>query len=363
MSHPNSPLLSVQGVELCFGPQRVLTQVDLTVHAGELVALIGPSGCGKSTLLRAIAGLQDPDAGSISFLNRQLFSSNGSIPPEKRAIGLVFQDGAVFPHLSVLDNLTFGLRGLSSSERGTRGKTVARLLGIEELLQRSPHQLSGGQLQRVALGRALAPEPALLLLDEPFAHLDVVLRDQLRRELFDTLRALQIPTLLVTHDRDEAALADRVYLMDSGQIVQTASPLTLRDKPTNSFAATFFAGSSLLSGHVRGATFEAGRWRFPAGNALDDGARQLVVLPDSIEAVAPGDGDLQGFLVRREQRGGLPLALVAESSLTAAEGADDLDRSQPGRSPQCWVLATDSSPSAAGAPVGLQFRRTHFHCF
>ncbi|MGQ9558711.1 MAG: ABC transporter ATP-binding protein [Desulfurispora sp.] len=188
----------------------VLEGFELTVEAGEIVALVGPSGCGKSTVLRLLAGLERPRRGRISIGGRLMVGDGIFVPPERRGVGMVFQDFALFPHLTVEKNIAYGINRLPRAERRERLKALLALTGLAELVHRYPHQLSGGQQQRVALARALAPGPAVLLLDEPFSSLDAHLRDRLRGEVRRIIRAAGTTALFVTHDRqDVEALADR----------------------------------------------------------------------------------------------------------------------------------------------------------
>ena len=203
--------LALRGITHRYGDEGVVEDFDLELGHSEVIALLGDSGCGKTTVLRIIAGLISPDAGRILLDGEDITQT----PSEKRHIGLVFQDYALFPHMTVLKNLTYGLHELPRSERKTRAAEVAELVHIGELLSRYPHQLSGGQQQRVALARALAPRPALRLLDEPFSNLDAELRQLLRLELREVLKASKTPAILVTHDAEDAAVvADRILKME-----------------------------------------------------------------------------------------------------------------------------------------------------
>lgn len=236
---------AVQVLQLCrtLGDKVVLDHVDLSVAPGELVTLVGPSGCGKTTLLRAIAGLESLDSGNVMLAGRDVTN----VPPEKRRVGLVFQDNALFGHLRVGANIAFGLRHLSRRERAARVREMLRLVKLEDMSRRWPHQLSGGEQQRVALARALAPEPDVVLLDEPFGALDEVLREELGWEVKSILAERNTAAILVTHDRHEAiTLGDRVAVMDEGRILQCASPREAYDRPASRFVADFLAVSSYL---------------------------------------------------------------------------------------------------------------------
>ena len=215
--------LEIDAVSVDYGGPEVLSDVSLSVTPGEIIALLGPSGCGKTTLLRAIAGLERPTAGSISLGNRLVTGPGEFVPPERRRIGMVFQDWALFPHLDVARNVGYGLpRGDLSTERVS--KTLS-LVGLDNVADRMPGTLSGGQQQRVALARALAPRPTVLLLDEPFSNLDSSLRSQVRTEIHHLLVELGVTTVFVTHDQDEAfVLGDRVAVLHDGRLAQVGSP-------------------------------------------------------------------------------------------------------------------------------------------
>jgi iron(III) transport system ATP-binding protein len=220
----------------------VVDGVDLTVHGAELVVLVGPSGCGKSTLLRAIAGLEDADG-------RVLLEGNdvSTLPAERRRIGLVFQDHALFPHLRVEQNLTFGVRHLARRERTALVDELLELVRLPGMGKRYPHELSGGEQQRIALARALAPEPPVVLLDEPFASLDASLRDSLRTDVVAALHERRTSAILVTHDRDEALMmGDRVAVMGSGRILQIGRPEQIYDEPVDRFVAGFLGEVAFL---------------------------------------------------------------------------------------------------------------------
>ncbi|MGD9734135.1 MAG: ABC transporter ATP-binding protein [Solirubrobacterales bacterium] len=242
--------LSVSALSKSFGGATVLTGLELEVPAGSVTAVLGPSGCGKTTLLRLIAGFERADGGSIHLGERVLCEAGVHLAPEKRRIGFVPQEGALFPHLDVAANVGFGL---SRAERrgGGRVEEVLELVGLHGLAKRLPHQLSGGQQQRVALARALAPKPSLVLLDEPFDSLDAGLRAQVRTEVRSALGKAGATALLVTHDQEEAlSLADLVAVMRGGQIVQVADPRTLYCDPVDEEVARFLGEAVLLAGEL-----------------------------------------------------------------------------------------------------------------
>lgn len=238
-----TPALSVTGAQRVIGDRTIVDDVGFDVADGELVALIGPSGCGKSTLLRLVAGLEPDGSAEVAVHG----SSVGQLPPEKRGIGLVFQDHALFPHLSVERNIAFGLRHLDRRQRAERVGALLEMVRLPGVQEKFPHQLSGGEQQRIALARALAPGPGVVLLDEPFANLDESLRDELRTDVIAALRADETAALLVTHDRDEAlALGDRVAVMREGRIVQIDRPDRVYEQPADRFVATFVGEAALF---------------------------------------------------------------------------------------------------------------------
>jgi len=235
--------------------------VSLRVEAGEIVGLVGGSGAGKSTLLRLIAGLETPSAGTILIGGRVVCDGSRSVPPERRGVGLVFQDYALFPHLTVEDNVGFGLHRLPRRRRQERVREVLELVGLTDLAHRYPHQLSGGQQQRAALARALAPEPAVLLLDEPFSNLDALLKPALRDELGRILRSAGTTTLVVVHDQEDVvSLADRVAILREGDLWQIGAPRDVFAAPRDDYVARLFGATNFVR-----AVVENGTLRTPLG--------------------------------------------------------------------------------------------------
>lgn len=242
-----------------------VSNLTLKLHQGELLGLLGPSGCGKTTLLRLIAGFEQPDAGSIELAERIVAGVNQWLPPEQRDIGMVFQDYALFPHLTVAENVAFGLKHQQrkAAERYTSKQIkhlttdAIALVGLTGLDRRYPHQLSGGQQQRVALARALAPRPALVLLDEPLSNLDVQVRLRLRQEVRDILKATGTSGIFVTHDQEEAlSISDRVAVMQSGHLEQFGTPEAIYQEPTSRFVAEFVTQANFLPATRNGQVWE-----------------------------------------------------------------------------------------------------------
>lgn len=246
--------LTVKDVTIRYGDNEVISQLSLKLEAGEIGCLLGASGCGKSTLLRAISGFGDLAEGRILLGDRLLSESGFTMPAEQRKVGLVFQDVALFPHLTVGQNIAFGITELSRAERKARVKELLAAVGLSGYEKRYPNSLSGGQQQRIALARALAPRPDLLLLDEPFSGLDTMLRDSLLTEVRNILVEQQITALFVTHDQMEAfTLADKVALMNNGAIEQLASPYDMYHKPSSRYVADFIGKGYFIPAEVLGA--------------------------------------------------------------------------------------------------------------
>ncbi len=244
-------VLEVIGLTHRYGDKPVLDGVSFALAEGEIGCLLGPSGCGKTTVLRLIAGFDAPSTGEILLAGRTVSRPGEVLPPERRAIGMVFQDYALFPHLTISQNIAFGLGALDRNARQQRVREMLETVGLAGRDKAYPHELSGGQQQRVALARALAPHPRLLLLDEPFSNLDVDLREKLALEVRDILKREGITALMVTHDQHESfAMADVVGVMHQGQIQQWDTPYQLYHQPVNRFVADFVGQGVLLEGEV-----------------------------------------------------------------------------------------------------------------
>jgi iron(III) transport system ATP-binding protein len=292
-------MIRLAGVKKRFGATIAVDEATLCVERGEVVALLGPSGCGKTTLLRLIAGFERPDAGTVEVAGRKVAGAGTWIPPEQRRVGMVFQDYALFPHLTVAENIGFGL------QRRIRGGRVAELLsvvGLDDLGRRYPHELSGGQQQRVALARALAPSPELVLLDEPWSNVDPFLRETLRAEVSEIIRPLGVTVLLVTHDREEAfSIADRIALMRDGAVVQEGTSEEIYFSPVSRWAAEFVGAANVLTGRVVDGHVETSVGAFPANGASVLEAAQVLVRPELLELEPDPAGAAQ--VVGREFRG------------------------------------------------------------
>ena len=232
--------LDIDKLTAGYGDLQVLDQVSLSLQPGEIGCLLGPSGCGKTRVLRVIAGFEKAWAGRVAIDNLEVSSSQYNLAPEKRNIGMVFQDFALFPHLRVEDNIRFGLKGMHKGEQQARISEMLAMVGMPAYAQAYPHQLSGGQQQRIAVARALAPRPGILLLDEPFSNMDVELREQLAREVRNILQQENTTAILVTHDQDEAfAMADQICVINEGRILQQGTGYELYHQPASRFVADF----------------------------------------------------------------------------------------------------------------------------
>lgn len=271
----------------------MLCDLHLAVANGALLAVLGPSGCGKTTLLRIIAGFEHPTAGTVVVGGREVANARMSVPPERRRIGIVPQEGALFPHLSVADNVGFGLRHPRTSSRTVRAQRVENLLelvGLVGLGGRMPHELSGGQQQRVALARALAPEPAVVLLDEPFNGLDRALRAAVRDEVVAALRSAGATAVLVTHDQEEAlSVADSVAVVSGGQIVQVGSPVTVYREPVSLAVATFVGHAIVVPAVATAATAECALGRVRLRDWAPAGPGHVVVRPEQVTLGPQGE--------------------------------------------------------------------------
>jgi iron(III) transport system ATP-binding protein len=287
--------LTTRGLVKRYGSVTALDGVDLDVEDGAILAVLGPSGCGKTTLLRLIAGFLTPDAGTVSIDGAVVADKHRSVPTRRRDIGLVPQEGALFPHLDVAANIAFGL---SRHERS--GPRITELMDLLELprdlAHRRPAELSGGQQQRVAVARALAPNPRVLLLDEPFSSLDAALRSSTGRSVVNAIRASKATAVLVTHDQDEAlSLADQVGVMDHGRLIQADTPNTVYAQPASPFVASFVGDGSLLTARLRreaGTTIAACTFgEVPLANEVDGDTAVVFIRPEQVIVRPDPEGD------------------------------------------------------------------------
>jgi iron(III) transport system ATP-binding protein len=291
-------MIRLEGVTKRFGDVVAVDRASLCVDRGEVVALLGPSGCGKTTLLRLVAGFERPDEGTVSVAGTPVAGPGRWVPPERRRVGMVFQDYALFPHLTVAENVGFGLpRGV----RRARAQELLEVVGLDGLDRRYPHELSGGQQQRVALARALAPSPDLVLLDEPWSNVDPFLRGSLRAEVADIIRPLGVTVVLVTHDREEAfSLADRIAVMRAGTVVQEGTSEELYYAPSSRWVAEFVGAANVLprekARRLLRSAFEATPATAPNGHDVD-----VLIRPELLELAPDPEGPAQ--VVAREFRG------------------------------------------------------------
>ncbi|KAA0972091.1 ABC transporter ATP-binding protein [Aureimonas fodinaquatilis] len=306
--------LEIRNLSRKIGSQQILSNIGLDLAAGELLCLVGQSGCGKSTLLRLIAGVDTPDAGVIQLGERVVAGPSAFVEPEQRGVGLMFQDYALFPHMTVAQNVAFGLRGRPRAAiRQKVEETLARL-DIGHFATRYPHMLSGGEQQRVALARAIAPGPGILLMDEPFSNLDSRLRETVRAETIGLLRQLGTTTILVTHDPQEALMfADRVALMREGRIVQTGTGRQLYNQPQDPFVARFFSDFNEMRGVCRSGHVPTPFGLVPAGDSAREGDEMLVLIRPGALQPNPQGRSGQAQIVHRQFCGDVEqLALKVE---------------------------------------------------
>ena len=278
-----APRLEIRNIVKSFGGRRVVDDVSLNVMPGQVTCLLGPSGCGKSTTLRIIAGVEMQDTGTIHVDGKLVCDTITRIPPEGRSIGLMFQDFALFPHLSVAENVGFGLAG-GARKNGTRIGELLEKVGMSRYVNAYPHELSGGEQQRVALARALAPRPKIMLMDEPFSGLDDRLRDDIRDETLTVLKEEGAGVLLVTHEPEEAMrMADEIALMCDGKIVQRGAPYHIYNAPVDKAAAGFFSDINVIRGKVQGALTDTPFGQFLAPGVPDGTDVDIVIRPQHLK--------------------------------------------------------------------------------
>ncbi len=286
--------VELQNVSRFFGGVRAAAGLTFSIDEGEFFSLIGPSGCGKTTTLRLIAGLDRPDGGIITIGRKVMAGDSFWVPPESRGVGIVFQDYALFPHMTVYQNVAFGLKGLAREEVRARVEEILAVAGLKGLEKRYPHELSGGQCQRVALARSLAPRPGVILLDEPFSNLDAGLRDDLRDETKRILKETGATSILVTHDQEEAfCLSDRVGVLNNGSLEQVGTPAEIYHRPGSRFVADFVGKADFLAGVVDGGTVVTGVGVFPLDRKQLPAVKDvdLMIRPDDVDFTVDSGGN------------------------------------------------------------------------
>jgi iron(III) transport system ATP-binding protein len=332
--------LECKGLSKTYGDVPAVVSFDLQVRRGQVLALLGPSGCGKTTALRLISGFDLPNGGEIFVGGEQVLGHGCNVPPEKRRVGIVFQEGVLFPHLNVSQNIGYGLADRKGRQR--RVEEMLELVGLAGMERRMPHELSGGQQQRVALARALAPSPEVLLLDEPFSNLDPGLREQVRRDVLKILRQGDITAVFVTHDQEEALfVGDSVAVMNEGRVEQVGPPESIFHCPDTRFVAHFIGTADFIPAWRQGDSLvsEVGCVPFPICEERD-GRLEVLVRPDCLD-LRPGEAG-PGIIEEREFRGAFYLYRVGLPS---------------GRSVRC--LLSHVQEYAKGTPVDVALRAGH----
>lgn len=298
------PVLEVVKLARRLGPGFALGPIDLAIEPKQIVCLVGHSGCGKSTLLRLIAGIEQPDSGTVHLDGRELAGSGVFVEPETRNIGFVFQDYALFPHLTIGQNIMFGLRKWPGEEARARVAMLLELTALSAMADRYPHMLSGGEQQRAALARALAPQPSVVLMDEPFSNLDHDLRERVRHDTIALLRRTGTTAIIVTHDPEEAlSTGDRVVLMRSGRIVQSGAGRDLHDRPADRYAAEFFSVFNRIPGTYRNGQLHTALGVFPCRLDLAEDSPALAFIRPQAVCPCLAENALSGSVRSRSFRG------------------------------------------------------------
>jgi len=345
-----SALLDIQAITCRYDDKVIFSDLSFQVAAGSIACLLGPSGCGKTTALRAIAGFEPVYSGTITLDGRILGSTRVSLPPEQREVGMVFQDYALFPHLTVAANIGFGLHKLSRDARKRKTGELLELIRLQGSAEAYPHQLSGGQQQRVALARALAPQPKLLLLDEPFSNLDTELRRSLSLEVREILRRHGTTAILVTHDQTEAFnVADEISVMAAGKLLQWGSARELYHQPNCPFVAAFLSNGSFLSGEVLDASrviTALGEVSLPDSSDIPPPGTRVELLLRPWNVVLAPQGPINARLDSRQFQGAWTLSTLSLSNGTQLTSFDEQLAALP-----------------PGAPVSLRLLAQHLRIF
>ncbi|WP_435068683.1 ABC transporter ATP-binding protein [Haloplanus sp. C73] len=308
---PESSVLQLRGLEKSYATETAVRDLSLSVGDGEILALLGPSGCGKTTTLRLIGGLERPDSGTVALDGQTLADGTVDtfVPPQDRGIGLVFQNFALFPHMTAAENVAFGLADRSEAERERRVDELLELVGLSDHADHYPDELSGGQKQRIALARSLAPEPEVLLLDEPLSNLDIRLRVSMREEIRDIIQETGVTAVWVTHDQEEAmSVADRIGVMHDGHLQQIGTPESIFARPASRFVASFLGQAGFLSARVEGDTLVTDIGPIDVDRLTDFDAAEgatvdVLVRPDDLRATPTNDEEADGRIVRRQYQG------------------------------------------------------------
>jgi iron(III) transport system ATP-binding protein len=283
--------LTYENVTHRYGDVEAVADVSLDIAPGEIVCLLGRSGCGKTTLLRLAAGVEEPVGGRILINGREVAGANNFVPPEQRGVGLMFQEFALFPHLTNLENVMFGLRAMPRADAEKEARFALERVGLADYASAYPHMLSGGEQQRVALARAVAPRPSVLLMDEPFSGLDRRLREEVREETLNVLRESRVTGVIVTHDAEEALrMGDRIAVMRAGRLVQVGTPEEVYARPKDLLVARFFCELNEVAGVVRSGMADTPLGRFAAPGLSEGQAAIVAIRPEAIRIRAAGEG-------------------------------------------------------------------------
>ena len=337
--------LSFENVHFRVGGRQILEDITFNLKPGGIACLLGPSGCGKSTLLKLAAGVERPSAGRILLDGAEVAGPSRFVPPEKRSIGMMFQDFALFPHMTALENVAFGLTALSRAESRRVAMLALERVGLGNLAGSYPAMLSGGEQQRVALARAIVPRPQVILMDEPFSSLDQRLKEAVRTDTLSILRETRATAVLVTHDPQEAmSFADVIYLMREGRIIQQGTPADLQKHPVDAGAARFFRSYNEFSGTVRKGQVTTALGRVPAKGIADGGQAIVLVPPEDVRLLPAGDE---------------PMAQVIESRYVGPHWHVTLRRLETGDEISAYVVGQEPPPQGEDCDLAIAPSNTH----